>query len=141
MPEMHLKQPGFTYSGCGPFAKSKDKTQNFMQKGHKDYIYRDDLNKACFQHDKSCGKYKYLTTRTESDKVLKGKVFKIASNPKYNAYERGLASMVYMIFDKKSTGGGIQCMSNQQLADELQKPIIRKFKRRKVYSYFKNNIW
>ena len=77
MPEMHLKQPGFTYSGCGPFPKSKDKIQNFMQKRHKDYIYRDDLNKTCFQHDKSCGKYKDLTKGTESDKVLKGKVFKI----------------------------------------------------------------
>ena len=74
------------------------------------------------------GKYKDLTKRTESDKDLEDKAFKIASNPKYDGYKRGLASMVYMFFDRKST-------------DQLQKPIIIKFKRHKVYSSFKDNIW
>ena len=66
---------------------------------------------------------------------------KIASNPRYNRYERGLALVVYKFFDKKSKGNGIKSMSNQQLVDEIHKPIIRKFKRGKVYSSFKDNIW
>ena len=72
-------------------------------------------------------------------RVLRDKAFEIASNPKYDGYQRGLASMVYKFFDKKSKGS-IK-FSNQQLADELHKPIIRKFKRRKIYSSLKDNIW
>ena len=63
------------------------------------YIYRNDLDKACLQNDMAYGKYKDLTKRTESDKVLKDKAFKIASNPKFNGYERRLASVVYKFFD------------------------------------------
>ena len=81
-----------------------------------------------------------MTKRTESDKVLRDKAFEIASNQKYDGYERGLASMVYKFFDKKSKDSDIKSMSNQQLADELHKPIIRKFKRCKAYSSFKGNI-
>ena len=69
------------------------------------------------------------------------KAFKIASDPKYYGYQRGLASMVYKFFDKKSSGSGITNESNYQLANELHKPIIRKFKKRKVYSSFRDNIW
>ena len=76
-----------------------------------------------------------MERRTQSDIVLKNKAFKIANDPKYNGYERGLASMVYKFFDKKSKGSG------SQLANELHKPIIRKFKKRKVYYSFKDNIW
>ena len=86
------------------------------------------------------GKYKNLERRTQSDKVLKGKAFEIANNSKYDGYQRGLASMVYSFFDKKSKGSGIKSMSNQQLANELHKPIIRNFKKIKVYSSFKDNI-
>ena len=82
-----------------------------------------------------------MTKRTESDRVFRDKAFKIVSNPESNGYERGSAAMVYKFFDKKSKGSGVNSMSNQQLADELHKPIIRKFKRRKVYSSFKDNIW
>ena len=82
-----------------------------------------------------------MVKRTESDKVLKEKTFKIISNPKCNGHERGLASMVYKIFGEKSKSSGIKSMSNQQLADELPKPIIRKCKRHKVYSSFKDSIW
>ena len=71
------------------------------------------------------GKYKDLTKRTQSDKVLRDKDFKIASNPKYDGYQRGLSSMVYKFFDKKSKGSGIKSMPNQQLANELHKPIIK----------------
>ena len=120
---MYAKQPGFTYSACGP------KIQKFMQTGNTNYIYKNDLNQACFQHDMAYGKYKDLNKRKESDKVLRDKAFKIASDPKYDRYERGLASMVYKLFDKKSKGSGIKSMSNQQFADELHKPVIRKFKR------------
>ena len=112
-----------------------------MQTGNTNYIYKNDLDKACFQHDMAYGKYKDLTKRTQSDKVLKDKAFKTASNPKYDRYQRGLASMVFKFFDKKSTGSSINPISNQQPADELREPIIRKFKRRKVYSSFKDNIW
>ena len=87
------------------------------------------------------GKSKNLVKRTQSDKVLKDKAFKIASDPKYDGYQRGLASMVYKFFDKKSKGSGIINEPNYQLANELHKPIIRKFKKRKVYSSFRDNIW
>ena len=87
------------------------------------------------------GDFKDLARRTASDKVLRDKAFNIAENPKYDGYQRGLASMVYRFFDKKSTGSGIANEPNYQLANELHKPIIRKFKKRKVYSGFKDNIW
>ena len=127
MPEMHLKQPGFTYSACGPFTKNKERIEKFMQTGNTDFIYKNELDKACFQHDMAYGKSKDLIKRTQSDKVLKDKAFKIANNPNYNGYQRGLASMVYKFFDKKSKGSGIINEPNYQLANELHKPIIRKF--------------
>ena len=101
MPELHLKQPGFTYSACGSFTKNKEKIENFMQTGNTDFIYRNELDKACFQHDMAYGKTKDLVKRTQSDKVLKDKAFKIASNPNYDGYQRGLASMFYKFFDKE----------------------------------------
>ena len=101
------------------------------------------MNKACFQHDMAYGKYKDLERRTQLDKILKDKVFAIGNNPKYDGYQRELASMVYKFFDKKSKGTGIknEIKENQQLANELHKPIIRKLKKRKVYSSFKDIIW
>ena len=87
------------------------------------------------------GKYTDLTKKTQSDKVLRNKAIEIASNLKYDGCQRGLASMVFKFFDKKSTSSSINFISNQQLTDELRKPIIRKCKRRKVYSSFKDNIW
>ena len=72
---------------------------------------------------------------------MKDKAFKIASDPKYNCYQRGLASMVYKLFDKKSSWSGIVNKSNYQLANQLHKPIIRKFEKIKVYSSFRENIW
>ena len=133
MLEMHLKQPGFTYSVCGPFTKDK---RIIMQTGTGNYIYKNNLDKACFQHDMPYGKYKELTKRVESDKILRDKASKIASNPKYNGYEQGLASMVYKFFSTQVYRplSDIKSMSNQQLADELHKPIIRKSKRRRVSS-------
>ena len=130
MPQMHLKQPDFTYSVCGPFTKNKE-IEKFTQTGNTDSIYKNELDKACFQHYMAYGKTKDLVKRTQSDKVLRDKAFKIASNPKYDGYQRGLASMVYKFFDKKSKGSGIVNEPNYQLANELHKPIIRKFKKRK----------
>ena len=86
-------------------------------------------------------KTKDLVKRTESDKILKDKAFESASDPKYDGYQRKLASMVYKFVDKKSSGSGIVNEPNYQLANELHKPIIRKFKKRKVYSPFRDNIW
>ena len=131
MPEMHLRQPGFTYRACGPFTEKKGRIDKFMQSGNTDFIYKNELNKACFQHDMAYGKSKDLVKRTRSDKVLRDKVFKIASNPKYDGYKRGLASMVYTFFDKKSKGRGIADEFNDQLANELHKPIIKKLKKEK----------
>ena len=104
MPEMHLKQPGFGYSACCPFTKNTERIGKFMQTEDTNYIYKNDLVKICFQHDMVYVKYKDLTKRTQSDKVLRDKAFKIESNPKHNGYQRGLASMIYRLFDKKSTG-------------------------------------
>ena len=92
LPEMHLKQSSFTYSACGPFTKNKEMKNLCRQET--DYIYKNDLDKACFQHDMAYGKYKDLTKITQSDSVLRDKAFEITSNPKYDGYQRGFALMV-----------------------------------------------
>ena len=94
MSEMHLKQPGFTYSACGPFTKNKERIQKFRETGDTSYIYKNELDKACIQHDMAYGDFKDLKRRTFSDEVLRDKAFKIAKNPKYDEYQRGLVSMV-----------------------------------------------
>ena len=86
MPEMHLKQPGLTYSTCGPFTKSKERIEKFMQTGNTNFIYKNELDKAGFKHDMAYGKSKSLVKRTQSDKVLRDKAFKIPSDLKYNGY-------------------------------------------------------
>ena len=167
MPEMHLKLPGFTYSVCVPFTKNKERIQKFKETGDTSYIYKNEIDKACFQHDMAYGDFKDIKRRTASDKILRDEAFNIAKNPKYNGYQRGLASMIYRFFDKKSAGGGIVNNNNNnnnnnsnnsnnnnndikqnpldlaalQLAEEVHKPIIRKLKKKKVYSGFKDNIW
>ena len=144
MPEMHLRQPQFAYSACGPFTRHKERIKEFKRTVDTRYIYRNELDKACFQHDSTYADHKDLINRTKSDKILRDKAYDIASNPEYD----GLVSMVYKFFDKKSTaessslepmGSGIA--SSSILADELHKPIIKKFNKRKVYSQFKDNIW
>ena len=83
-----------------------------------------------------------MARRTAFDNILRDKAFNIAKNPKYNGYQRGLASMVYNCFDKKSKGSifNIALDFNAQLAKKLHKPIIRKFKKIRVYSGFKDNF-
>ena len=161
MPEMHLRQPQFVYSACGPFTRHKEKIKEFKHTGNTHYIYRNKLDKACFQQDSAYADHKDLINRTEADKVLRDKAYDIASNPEYDGYQRDLASMVYKFFDSKvaspdkkstaeptakpsalaRTGSGFKKPSSSILADELHKPIIRKFNKRKVYSQFKDNIW
>ena len=160
MPEMHLRQPRFVYSACGPFTKHKERIKEFKRTGDTHYIDRNELDKACFQHDSAYVDHKDLINRTEADKVLRDKAYDIASNPEYDGLQRGLASMVYKFFDKKSTaepsslectGSGFKKLKNtakpsalarsSSIADERHKPIIRKFNKRKVYSQFKDNIW
>ena len=112
----------------------KERIQKFKETGDTSFIYKNELGKACFQHDMAYGDFKDLKRRTFSDKVLRDTAFNIAKNPKYDGYQRGLASMVYKFFDKKSTGSGvnIEVKHNEQLAKELQKPIIRNFKKRSL---------
>ena len=135
----------------------KKELKKFKQTGDSRYIHRNDLDKACFQHDSIYADNKDLINRTKADKVLKDKAYNIASNPEYDCYQRGLASMVYNFFDskvalpdKKSMGSGTAEPSSLErivkgssliLADELHKPVIKKFNKRKVYSQFKDNIW
>ena len=158
---MHLRQPRFVYSAYGPFTRHKERIKEFKRTGDTRYIYRNEFDKACFQHDSAYADHKDLINRTEADKVLRDKAYDIASNPKYDGYQRGLASMVYKFFDKKSTvepsslertGSGFKKLKNTTepralarsssiLADERHKPIIRKFNKRKVYSQFKDDIW
>ena len=80
MPEMHLKQPRFTYSACGPFTKNEERIQKFKETGDTSYIYKNELDKACFQHDMAYGDFKDLKRRTASDKILRDKAFNIAKN-------------------------------------------------------------
>ena len=143
MPEMHLRQPQFVYSACGSFTRYKERIKEFKRTGDTRYIYRNELDKACFQHDSAYADQKDLINRTKSDKVLRDKAYDIASNQEYDGYQRGLASMVYKFFDKKSTGSGINTAKSGSsiLADQLQKPVIQKFNKRKLYSQFKDNIW
>ena len=109
--------------------KTKKELKNLCRQ-ETDFIYKNGLDKACFQHDMASGTSKDLAKRTQSDKVLRDKAFTIASDPKCDGYQRGLASMVYTCFDKKSKGSGIN-EPNYQLASELHKPIIKKLKKEK----------
>ena len=146
MPGMHLRQPGFSYSACGPFTKHKERIKKFKQTGDTQYIYRNELDKACFQHATAYADNKDLLNRTLADKILRYKAYGIANNPQYDGYQKGVTSMVYKFFDtkasspdRKTVASGIN--ENIKLANELHKPILRKFNKRKVYSSFKDSIW
>ena len=99
---MHLKQPGFIYSACGPFTKNKERIKKFKERGDLRYIYQNELDKSFFQHDMAYGDFKDLNRRPAADKVLPDKAFNIAKNSKYDGYQHGLASMVYKFLDKKN---------------------------------------
>ena len=92
---MHLKQPGFAYIASGPFTKNKKRIQKFKETGDSKYIYKNELDKVCFQYDMAYCDIKNLTRSTTSDRVLRDKTFNISKNVKYNGYQRSLASMIY----------------------------------------------
>ena len=130
MSEMHLRQPGFTYSACRPFTKNEERIKRLKKTGDSQYI-QNETDKACVQHDMGYGELKNLPRRTVSDKILHYKVFNIAKNAKYYGYQIGLASVVYKLFYKRSSGcnttnGAIKSkiMSDQELDKKLNKPII-----------------
>ena len=102
MPEIHLRQPQFTYTACGPFTKHEQRIQKFRETGDTNYIYKNELDKACFVHDAAYSDSKGLTKRTVADKILKNNEFDIAKDPKYDGYQRGLASMIYNFLTQKS---------------------------------------
>ena len=149
MPEMHLKQPVFNYSACGPFTKNKERIQKFKETGDTNYIYKKELDKACFQHDMVIEILKIQQKEQLLLKILRDKAFNIAKNPKYDGYQRVLASMVYTFLNKKSAlltdepaaVSGVNMLANNkikqnqrpldfathQLAEELHKTIIKIF--------------
>ena len=133
MPELHLKQPVFTYSACGPFTEH----QKLREAGNLKHLCRNKLDKACFAHDSAYSDRSSLAKRTISDKILKDRGYELARDPGYDGYHRALPSMVCKFFDKKTGSGGIV---NGQLAEELHKPVTKKFKRRKAYARYKDNI-
>ena len=131
--ELHLKQPGFTSSACGPLNKHREGIQKYRETGKLKHLYRNELGKACFPHDATYFDSKGLANRTISDKILKDR----PRNCKYDRYQRALASMAYKFFDEKTELG---VSVNQQLAEELHKPIIKTFKKRKIYWRFKEYL-
>ena len=101
MPEMHLRQPRFVYSACGPFTRHKERIKEFKRKGNTRLLYRNELDKACFKHDAAYARYKDVENRLISDHKLRNSAYDIGSNPMYGDYQGGLASMVYKFFDSK----------------------------------------
>ena len=98
MPELHLKQPGLTYSACGPFTKHGERIQKFRETDNLKYLYRNELDKVCVAHDAAYCNSKDLPKRVISDNILKDRAYEIARNPNYERYQRALASMVYKFF-------------------------------------------
>ena len=113
MPGMHLRLVLVAH-----LLKNKERIKRFKETGNWIYAYQKELDKACFQHGIAYGDFKKLARRTASNKVLCDKVFNVAKNSKYVAYQRGRASMVYTFFDKKTSGGTVKNknVSNEQLA-------------------------
>ena len=142
MPEMHLRQPGFTYRAYGTFTKNKERIKEYKETGDSKYIYQNELDKAYLQHDMAYGDFEDLNRRAFANKLLCDKAFNIAKDPKYDGYQRGIASMVYKFFDKKTTGSSIknENNSNKELAEELHKQIIKKFNKRNAHSPFIDHI-
>ena len=116
---MHLRQPGLTYVACGPFTKNKERIQTFKETGDSRYIYQNELDKACFQHDMAYGDFKDSNRRKVFDKIVRDKASNITKNPKYIRYQRCFASMVYNFFAKKTSGEGIKNknISKKELAE------------------------
>ena len=121
MPEMHLRQPQFVYSACGPFTRQKERIKEFKRTGDTCLLYRNELDKTCFKHDAAYTKYKDVENRLISDQKLKNSAYDIASNPKYDGYQRGLASMVYKVFGSKVAPLDKKTMSGKGNANHTAK--------------------
>ena len=127
---MHLRQPRF-YNPWEPFTKNKERIQKFKGTCDSIYIYQNELDKACFQHDKAYGDFKGFPRRTVSDKLLHDKIFNLAKNPTYVGYQHELASMIYIFFDKRSSGDAMCtdmcmiCARSENLAAR-EKPAVKK---------------
>ena len=106
MPELHLKQPEFTYSACRSFTKHRERIQKYRETDDLKHLYRNELGKACFAHDLAYSYSKYLAKRTISNNILKNRVYEIARNCGYDRHQRALVSMICKIFDKKNRNGG-----------------------------------
>ena len=145
MPEMHLKQPRFTYSTCGTFNKNKERIPKFKEKGDSRYIYQNELDKACFQHDVADGGFSDLNKITTADKVLYDKAFNFVKNPKYYGLATKMSNFNGLLI-KRSLHLQInllevvllknEIMLSNELAEELHKSIVRKLERRKVRSSY-----
>ena len=105
-PKEGLRQPA--YGACGTFTKNKERIQKFKETRDSQYIYQNEVNKACFQHDMAYGDFKDLNRRTASNKTLRDDRLNIGKILKYGGYQRSLASMVYKCFDKKTAGGAVK---------------------------------
>ena len=123
--KLHLRQPGFTCGDCGPFTKYCERIRKFKETSYVNYMYKNGLYKACLAHGAPYCDSKDLAKRTISDKILKDRAYEIAINPKYDSYQRVLASMVYKFFDKET---GLGTNVSEVLAQELHKPVIKIFK-------------
>ena len=122
MPEVHLRQPQFVYSACDPFTRHKEKIKELKRTGDTRLLYRNELDKACFKHDAAYTKYKDIENRLISDQKLKNSAYDIARNPKYDGYQRGLASMVYKFFGSKVAPLDKKTMSGKGNAKHTAKP-------------------
>ena len=137
MPKLHLRQKEFTFSASGSFAKYREKIQSIKETSNLKYIFKNELDKTCFSHDVAYAD-KDVAKRTVSEKILKDRTYDISWNPKYDGYQRGLVTMVYRFFDKKTRS---RPNINEVLAQELQKTDIKNFKRREVHARVNDNIW
>ena len=121
MSVLYVRQPGFTYS-ADHLQKDKKRSQKIKEAEDSPYIYQNELDNACSQHDMAYGDFKCLTRRTASDKILCNKAFNIAKTTKYDGYQRGLASMLYNFFDKTTSVSGIKmrmCLRNKKYSHLL----------------------
>ena len=162
---MHLKQPGFTYSACGLFTKNKERIKKFKETGDTRCIYRNELDKACFQHDMAYGDFKDLAKRTASGKVLRSKAFNIAKNLEYddikevfllctkNRYTKNWSEEVCVTEEVKSTvpwtyviNDLINDLNGEEIIGtlyekELQKTSQQKFRIEKVIKRKGNKLY
>ena len=118
VPEMHLRQQGFTYSACGPFTKNKERIQKFKETGESRYVYQSELDKACFQHDMIYRDFKDVVKITDSDKILHDEAFNIPKNCNYDRYQRRFVSMFYELFDKNTSDYATKLANKSAIKNE-----------------------